>query len=606
MVEAMPNGLVVTNQQGKILLVNSQIEKLFGYRREELLGQSVEVLVPEAFRERHPEFRRRFLVDPQTRPMGAGRHLYGRRKDGKLVPVEVGLGPIKAQENMWIVSSIIDITERKRAEEYRFRHAAIVESSEDAIISKTLEGVITSWNAGAQKMFGYTEEEAIGQPITMIIPPELRGEEHDILRQLRDGKRINHFETVRVSNDGNRINVSITVSPVRDATGGIIGASKIARDITKGKKAEAALRESEERFRLMANTAPVMIWMAAADKSCSYANQHCAEFIGQPAEELLGNGWTESIHSDDLARCWDTYGAAFDHHRPFQMEYRLRRHDGEFRWVISSGVPRFGADGSFAGYIGSGIDITDRKLAEEALSSVSGRLIEAQDEERRRVARELHDDVSQQMALLQIGLEQFDQEETWLSSKALEKIHDLTEIADKVSSNIHDLSHRLHPSRLDVLGLLPSLAGVCSEFSKIHHLPVQFAHHDIPEEISKDVTLCLFRIAQEALRNVVKHSGAAQAQVELLGLGNRIELCVLDTGVGFDPESVKGGQGIGLVSMRERLRLIGGDLTVESVSPHGTRIRARAPLIATGGTSKQQEILREANLEEEKSCDGDD
>ena len=176
-VEAMPNGLVLTNQLGKILLVNSQVEKLFGYRREELLGRFVEVLVPEAFRERHSEFRRGFLVDPQTRSMGAGRDLYGRRKDGKLVPVEVGLGPIKARESIWIVSSIIDITERKRVEEYRFRHAAIVESSDDAIISKTLEGVITSWNAGAQRTFGYTEEEAKGQPIAMIIPPELRSED---------------------------------------------------------------------------------------------------------------------------------------------------------------------------------------------------------------------------------------------------------------------------------------------------------------------------------------------------------------------------------------------------------------------------------------------
>jgi signal transduction histidine kinase len=230
--------------------------------------------------------------------------------------------------------------------------------------------------------------------------------------------------------------------------------------------------------------------------------------------------------------------------------------------------------------------MAEARRAQESLRRISGTLIAAHEEERSRIARELHDDLSQQMALLQIGLEQFERGGTRPSSEAREKVHNLTEIAEQVSSNIHDLSHRLHPSKLDVLGLLPSLEGFCKEFSKIHHLQVQFAHHDIPKEIPKDVTLCLFRIVQEALRNVVKHSGAAQAKVELLGIGGRIELCVSDTGVGFDPASAHCG--IGLVSMRERLRLIEGELTVESAFPHGTRICARAPLPATHDTSKQK------------------
>ena len=230
--------------------------------------------------------------------------------------------------------------------------------------------------------------------------------------------------------------------------------------------------------------------------------------------------------------------------------------------------------------------MAEARRAQESLRRISGSLIAAHEEERSRIARELHDDLSQQMALLQIGLEQFERGGTRPSSEAREKVHNLTEIAEQVSSNIHDLSRRLHPSKLDVLGLLPSLAGLCKEFSNTHHLQVQFAHHDIPKEIPKDVTLCLFRIVQEALRNVVKHSGAAQAKVELLGIGDRIELCVSDTGVGFDPASAHCG--IGLVSMRERLRLIEGELTVESASPHGTRICARAPLPATHDTSKQK------------------
>jgi signal transduction histidine kinase len=232
--------------------------------------------------------------------------------------------------------------------------------------------------------------------------------------------------------------------------------------------------------------------------------------------------------------------------------------------------------------------MAEARRTQESLRRISGSLIEVHEEERSRIARELHDDLSQQMALLQIGLDEFEQGETRPSSEAREKVLNLKEIAEQVSSNIHDLSHRLHPSKIDVLGLLPSLEGFCREFPKIHHLQVQFAHHDIPKEIPKDVSLCLFRIVQEALRNVVKHSGAAQAKVELLGIGDRIELCVSDTGVGFDPASAHCRQGIGLVSMRERLRLIGGELTVESASPHGTRICARTPLPATHGASKQE------------------
>jgi signal transduction histidine kinase len=209
-------------------------------------------------------------------------------------------------------------------------------------------------------------------------------------------------------------------------------------------------------------------------------------------------------------------------------------------------------------------------------------LIAAHEEERTRIARELHDDFSQRMALLQIGLEQFKLETNNISSKARQKLNKITEIAAEVSSNIHDLSHRLHSSKLDALGLVPSLTGLFRELSESHQLQVQFAHDNIPNQIPKDVTLCLFRIVQEALRNVVKHSGTQEVKVELSGLGDRIELRVSDSGVGFDPESERGRGGLGLLSMSERLRLIGGELTVESEPSHGTRIRVRAPLPATG------------------------
>lgn len=222
-------------------------------------------------------------------------------------------------------------------------------------------------------------------------------------------------------------------------------------------------------------------------------------------------------------------------------------------------------------------DISERRVAEGTLSSLSPRLIEAQETERSRVAGELRDDLNQRMALLQIGLAQFERAVPGLSPQARIQLHSLTEVATEIASSIHNLSHRLRPSLLDLLGPAASIERLCRELSDRHNLEIKFVHHSIPEQIPKDVTLCLYRISQEALRNVAKHSGAAGAEVELLGHDDRIELCISDSGVGFSPESAKRTSGLGLLSMQERLRLVGGQLSVESEPSHGTRIRVRIP-----------------------------
>ena len=184
----------------------------------------------------------------------------------------------------------------------------------------------------------------------------------------------------------------------------------VAVDITERKQAEFALRESEARFRLMSNTAPVLIWMSGTDKLCTYFNKPWLDFTGRPLSAELGNGWKEGVHAEDLRRCLEVYTQAFDRRESFRREYRLRASDGEFHWILDMGVPRFKLDGSFAGYIGSCVDITDSKLAEEALYSIGSRLIEAQEDERARIARELHDDFSQRMALLAIELDRLRQD----------------------------------------------------------------------------------------------------------------------------------------------------------------------------------------------------
>ena len=454
----------------------------------------------------------------------------------------------------------------------------IVDASDDAIITKNLEGLISSWNKGAQRMFGYTAAEAAGQPIAIIIPPELLEEEMEILRRLRNGERIEHYETWRVSKDGRRIDVSITVSPIRDKEGRIIGAFKIGRDITARKRAEVALRENEESFRIVANVAPVMIWRSGIDKLCTFFNQGWLEFTGRSLESEMGNGWAEGVHPEDLRGCLETYTRAFDRRESFSMEYRLRRHDGEYRWILDQGVPFFKPDGSFAGYIGSGIDVNGRKLAEEALSRVSQQLIEAHEEERKRIARELHDDINQRIGLLAANLSHLKQRLPASAAEFSREIEDAGKQVADLGRDLQSLSHSLHSSKLEYLGLAAAAASFCKERSDLQNVEIDFQAQNIPRDLSAEISLCLYRVLQEALQNATKHSGARHFKVSLTGGTNEIELTVQDSGIGFKLEDAIRGRGLGLTSMQERLKLVHGQLFLESKLQQGTTVQARVPL----------------------------
>ena len=394
------------------------------------------------------------------------------------------------------------------------------------------------------------------------------------------------METIRITKEGKRIDVSLTVSPVQDSSGRVAGFSKIARDISDRKRVEQTLRESEERFRLVANQAPVFIWMSGTDKLRNFCNQCWLEFTGRTMEQELGEGWAAGVHPEDMLLCLQTYSAAFDARVDFELEYRLKRFDGKYRWIVDHGVPRFESDGVFCGYIGSCVDITDRKMSEESLEELSGRLLTAQEEERTRIARELHDDFSQRLALQSIALTQL-----WKKLPATEveeraKVGELLKRTQEMSSDMHSLSHQLHSSKLEHVGLVPALNGLCEEMTSKYRIQVEFTDREVSSEIPKDIALCLFRIVQEALGNVVKHSHAQQAQVELVGANNEIRLRVVDAGVGFNPSQRSADAGIGLVSMRERLRLVGGRLSVQSAPMRGTEIIAEVPLAASANGAR--------------------
>ena len=227
----------------------------------------------------------------------------------------------------------------------------------------------------------------------------------------------------------------------------------------------------------------------------------------------------------------------------------------------------------------------EHKLGERALSELSGRLITAQEEERTRLSRELHDDLSQRMARLLIRLERCRQSIGDVSPKSRQQLEAVVEMASEVSANLRDLSHMLHPATLATLGLVTSISGFCRQFSEQHNLNVKFEFGDIPKGTPDDVSLCLFRIVQEALSNVVKHSAAQEARVTLTRAGDRIDLCIEDSGVGFDTASPQGTAALGLISMRERVRLVGGQFSIESEPSRGTRILVHVPVTSIGGQS---------------------
>jgi PAS domain S-box-containing protein len=487
----------------------------------------------------------------------------------------------------YLHGTVQDITESRLADEARFRLASIVESSDDAIISKNLDGIIMTWNRGAQHIFGFGEADAVGQPITILVPPELRYEEEAILRSARAGDKVEHFETVRMTKEGKKINVSLTISPLRDATGRIVGSSRIARDITERKRAEEELRKSEKRFRLMADSAPMLIWLSGPDTQATDFNKAWLQFTGRTLQQELGEGWIINLHPDDLRRHLDAYAGDFEKKQGFTSEYRMRRHDGQYRWMLDQSVPRFTDDGTFAGYIGYCLDISDQKEATAARIDLSGRLIRAQEAERERIARELHDNINQRLALLANGVQEFEQA-TSENQDPLQKdqLHELWQLINEIATDIQDMSHQLHPSKLHYLGLAVAVRDLCREFSRQHKFEVECVVRDLPQDLDETVSLSLFRTVQESLHNVVKHSHARHVKVELTHQAGVVELRVSDDGIGFNPDQARENHGLGLVSMRERLRSVGGEFYIWSKPSLGTQVKGTAPATTKGHQGK--------------------
>jgi two-component system sporulation sensor kinase A len=399
LVENSSDMISVLSADAHILYASPSTIKILGYSQEEYIGTN-------CFDYIHPQdvglimkLLSQLLLDPGKGVVGGCRY---RHKDGTWRYLEgTGNNMLLNPAVHGIVVNYRDVTDRKKTEHDQLYLSSIIENSDDAIYGKSLKGIIMSWNKGADRIFGYSAAEIVGQSVDVLVPEERRQELQKVFLNLKAGRKVNIIETVRRRKDGQDIYVSMSISPINDQSGSLIGYSTIARDISERKKTETALRESESRFRNMADTAPVMIWMSGRDTLFNFFNKALFDFTGQTPERGMGSGWTDHIHPDDVQRYRDRYLTAFDHREKFTIDYRLRRWDGEYRWVLDTGVPRING-GKFEGYIGSCVDITEQKLAEEVLARQAESLKKSV-EERSRELNKAQEELKKANRLAEIG-----------------------------------------------------------------------------------------------------------------------------------------------------------------------------------------------------------
>jgi PAS domain S-box-containing protein len=372
-VEAASDAVISMDERGSILLANPSTARMFGYAPVELIGKPLTILMPELMRRFHEAGLRRYLATGQRHLNWHGTELTALRKNGQVFPVEVSFAEMTTDGHKAFTGFIRDISEKKRVEDELRKQKEvfqkIFENIPVMIVLLDRGGHHELVNPEWERTIGWTLEELRERNLDIFAEafPDAQYRQvvmDDIAASTGEWTDLE----VRVR-EGRIIDVAATFAHLSDGSTLFIG-----RDITERKRAEAELRESEARFRLVADSAPVMIWMAGTDKLCSYFNKPWLDFTGRSIDRELGNGWAEGVHPEDLRSCMATYIQSFDRREEFRMEYRLRRHDGEYRWVLDTGVPRFNPDGSFAGYIGSCIDVSEQRRAEEQLHQAQAEL----------------------------------------------------------------------------------------------------------------------------------------------------------------------------------------------------------------------------------------
>ena len=340
---------------------------------------------------------------------------------------------------------------------------------------------------------------------------------------------------------------------------------------------ESELRESIKQLQLSAGAADVGVWLRSFDGHLMWASDKWYELYElEPETDLPLNKLMERLDPDGRRRVETAFRSSQEVDDEFEIEYRLQLRDGGIRWIRASGRVDLASDGSLLRR-GAAVDITKLKLAQESAHELSRKLMNAQEKERARLARELHDDLSQSLALLSIQLHSIASENGG-KERFSSQLGNITYQIDRLSSDVHRISHQLHPAKLEQLGLVSALRGFCREIGTAHEIKIDFHDENIPSMLPNDVSLCLYRVAQESLHNVVKHSGASNVTVDLAYADGEVRLSIADNGSGFDVTEQEKREGIGLISMKERLRVVDGGVTIDSTVGAGTKVVVTVPI----------------------------
>jgi PAS domain S-box-containing protein len=607
-IDSSYDGIITKNLSGVIQTWNKSAERIFGYSAKEAVNQPILLIIPPHLHGEEDSILARLRNGETIDHYETVR----RRKDGRLIHVELTVSPVRSGNGTIIGASKIvrDVTEGKLAQrrmaELHGLLSLIVASSDDAIVSKDLSGTVTSWNKGAERMFGYTADEMIGSSILRLIPTDRHAEEARILSELRRGDRIDHYETVRQKKDGRLFDVSITVSPLTDQDGNVIGASKIARDISEQKRAQRALHESEQRWRVTLESIGDAVVATDAASVVTFVNAVAMRIMGRPASEIVGRplGETFKIVNEETGNAADS---------PVERVLRegnvvgmanhtvLVRPDGVEVPIDDSAAPIRDHDDRLIGVVLVFRDVSERKLSQirlqrwnaelearvrerttelvnsqERLRALASQLNLTEQRERRRLAADLHDYLAQLLALIRIKLGQTMQR---LPDPLREGRSSLTEIDDLLLQCLQyarTLMAQLSPSVLQDLGLIPALHWLTEQMAQQGlQVDVKVLTEDVPsfDEHQSDL---LFQAVRELLANVAKHAGVSAALVTIQKQDRDTWLLtVQDRGRGFNIDDVHyqpSGEHFGLFSIQERMEAMSGWCRIDSMPGRGTTV----------------------------------
>lgn len=575
---------------GTTRYINATGERITGYRSEELLGRNWwEKFYPgDEYRQVEELFRAFQQGDVRDYAMTLTTRTGEKRsiswcsinrcdEHGEIIDI-TGVG--------------VDLTERQRADLMARQLAAIVESSDDAIYSKDLEGRITSWNGGAERLYGYTAAETVGQPVSMLLPAGHVNEVPSILGRLRRGERVERYESIRRRKDGSLVTVSLRVSPIRNSAGCVVGASAIARDITQRLRMEQTVRESEARYRMLFDTIPHGIRevdLSGRIVACNPAYERMLEY---GPGELIGRSMPDLIAEEDRDRVRGLLErVAAEHPPPRRYLARTltksgRVIEGEVTWNYVRNDR-----GSVTGMVAVVTDVTDRKRAERAVADeqrLLRQMLDLYERDRQLLAYEIHDGAAQHVTGALFHLQGFEQLRTTNPAAAEESIERARQSLTEAAGEIRRLIGGLRPPILDESGVVAAVEHLVDESRRAGGAEIEIVQDVRFERLATPVENTIFRIVQEGLTNARRYSQSDRIRVSLVQNNGTVHVEIRDWGVGFDPNKVSRSR-FGLRGIRERARLLGGRAEISSQPGEGTRIKVELPCVLPGEESGSED-----------------